>query len=130
MPYKLNVPEQSVIGSKRYKSASGRTECVEFVRQTSSAPQTATWRKGLRVLDASPGSIQRGTVIATFDESGHYPTDHLGKHAAIYLSHDSQKITVLDQFADQGEVRERPIWFHRPSTTRRSNNGDTFYVVE
>lgn len=53
-----------------------------------------------------------------------------GKHAAIYLRHDAVRMLVLDQWNDQGEVKERPIAFKRPNGTRRSNDGDTFYVIE
>ena len=66
----------------------------------------------------------------TFDSNGKYPTDALGKHAAIYLEHNTQCILVLDQWNDQGEVKQRPIWFNRPKGTKRSNDGDTFYVIE
>lgn len=72
----------------------------------------------------------RGTAIATFDSNGKYPTDGLGKHAAIYLEHNALRILVLDQWNDQGEVKQRPIWFNRPKGTKRSNDADTFYVIE
>lgn len=82
MPYHLSVAEHAVKGSKIYKNAAGHTECVEFVRQTTRAPHTTQWKPGIKVLTAAQGAIARGTVIAAFDESGHYPTDALGKHQA------------------------------------------------
>ena len=72
------------------------TECVEFVRQAAGAPPTIAWKRGALIMGALPGTIRRGTVIATFDDKGRYPIDGQGKHAAIYLSHDLIGIRVLD----------------------------------
>jgi hypothetical protein len=129
MPWVLQIA-----GKGRFVSADTmKTECVEFVRQTSRAPQTSEWRPGLRVMDARPGQIPPGTAIATFVD-GEYPTDALGRHAAIYLSHDQFAITVLDQWVPKtggrGEVKQRPIRFKVPGGTRRSNDGSCFYVIE
>jgi hypothetical protein len=128
--YKLRVAESAVLGAHKYANVQGHTECVEFVRQAAGAPATTAWRKGVKVSEAQIQAIPRGTAIATFDAAGRYPTDALGKHAAIYLTHDAIGIRVLDQWRDQGEVKERTIRFNRPKGTRRSNDGDTFYVIE
>ena len=130
MPYKLNVSEAQVLGKGKYQNEKGSTECVEFVRQAAGAPQTKSWKRGKKVEDAGLKDIERGTAIATFDDQGRYPTDALGQHAAIYLSHDKNRIVVLDQWRSQGEVKERSIWFNRPKGTKRSNDGSTFYVIE
>lgn len=130
MSYKLKVPERDVFGKGKYVNPSGNTECVEFVRQVTNAPGTTAWKIGTKISDAKPGEVLRGTVIATFDANKRYPVDGKGKHAAIYLQHDATRILVLDQWNDQGEVKQRPIAFKRPNGTRRSNDGDTFYVVE
>lgn len=116
-------------GRKKWVNAAGRTECVEFVRQATGAPPTGVWKAGVRVRDALPGTIAYGAAIATFVD-GHYPHDSLGQHAAIYLRHDAHGIRVLDQWNLQGEVRERTIRFEAPAGTRRSNDGDAFYVIE
>lgn len=130
MSYKLKVTEQSVFGKGLYVNAQGNTECVEFVRQATSAPQSTLWKKGIKVSEAKFGEIARGTAIATFDTNGNYPTDSLGRHAAIYLQHNDQNIVVLDQWNQQGEVKQRPIRFNRPKGTKRSNDANTFYVIE
>jgi hypothetical protein len=75
------------------------------------------------------GSIARGAAIATF-VGGKYPTDHLGKHAAIYLSHDKNSIQVLDQWNKQGAVKLRSIRFNNLPGTTRSDEGNWFYVIE
>jgi hypothetical protein len=124
------IAEANVFGKGKFKNAHGNTECVEFVRQATGAPQTGMWKRGLKVAGAKVGSIPRGTAIATFDDKGNYPNDGLGQHAAIYLRHDKGAIWVLDQWNDQGEVKERSIWFNRPKGTKRSNDGHTFYVIE
>ena len=130
MSYRLKVQEKDVFGKAKYINASENTECVEFVRQATDAPATTAWKQGKRIADAQPGDIARGTAIATFDDKGRYPTDNKGRHAAIYLEHNAQRILVLDQWNDQGEVKQRPIRFDRPEGTRRSNDADTFYVIE
>ena len=130
MSYILQVAETDVFGKGKYVSTQGNTECVEFVCQTTAAPQTSLWKRGKKVSEARFNEIPRGTVIATFDSNGKYPIDALGKHAAIYLGHNSQGILVLDQWNAQGEVKQRMIRFNRPAGTKRSNNADTFYVVE
>lgn len=130
MSYTPREYEQKVYGHHKYVNAQGNAECVEFVRQTTSAPHTTLWRKGLKVSEAQIGQIPRGTAIATFDDSGRYPTDQLGKHAAIYLGHDAQGITVLDQWKKQGEVKKRYIRFSNPTATSRSDMGNMFYVIE
>jgi hypothetical protein len=113
---------------KAYPNAKGNTECAEFVRQVTGAPQTAAWKKGSLVKTAIIGSILPGTAIATFDDAGKYPTDSKGRHAAIYVSHDVIGITVMDQWNAQGKVLKRVIRFGR--TGSRSNNGDCFYVID
>jgi hypothetical protein len=130
MPYKLMIDEKDVFGKGKFANAKGNTECVEFVRQGTGAPETSKWKKGLVVKGAPVGSIFRGTAIATFDDFGTYPTDNLGKHAAVYLLHTDTYIQVLDQWNSQGEVLQRVIWFDRSAGTSRSNDGNTFYVIE
>jgi hypothetical protein len=130
LSYRLLVAESEVFEPGKYANSKGNTECVEFVRQAAGAPQTAAWRKGVHVFEAKSGTIPRGTVIATFDSGGNYPSDGLGQHAAIYLEHSAERIVVLDQWKAQGRVLQRSIRFKRPKGTSRSNDADTFYVVE
>ena len=130
MSYLLKIEESSVFGKKKFANAKGNTECVEFVRQATDVPESPKWIRGRLVRSFKPGELKRGTAIATFDDNGKYPTDALGRHAAIYLGHGSEGIEVLDQWNAQGEVLKRPIRFNRPEKTKRSNDGDTFYVIE
>lgn len=130
MPYRLNILETAVQGVGKFKNAQGHTECAEFIRQATNAPGTPAWKQGRKVSDAKLGEILRGTAIATFDDVGRYPTDGLGRHAAIYLYHTQDGIYVLDQWNAQGEVKPRLIHFNKTKGTRRSNDGNTFYVIE
>ncbi|WP_137937982.1 BPSL0067 family protein [Chitinivorax sp. B] len=130
MPYMLQIAERDTFGDKKFVNKLGNTECVEFVVQATSAPTTPHWKQGIQIKEAKVGTIARGTAIATFDDTGHYPTDALGKHAAIYLSHNEHGIRVLDQWKSQGKVLERTIYFNKPKGTSRSNEGNTFYVIE
>jgi len=130
MSYQLNIDEKSVYGKKKFANSKGHTECVDFIRQATDAPGTPKWIRGRLIKSFKAGELQRGTAIATFDDNGKYPTDSLGRHAAIYLSHTNEGIEVLDQWNSQGEVLKRTIRFHRPEGTKRSNDADTFYVIE
>jgi hypothetical protein len=129
MPYKLQQAEADVLGEKQFINAKGDTECVEFVRQATGAPQTTFWKPGVHVVNAKVGTIPRGTAIATFDKDGKYPTDALGKHAAIYLSHDVEGIRVLDQWNKQGKVLPRTIHINRPDFPR-INSAKQYFVIE
>jgi hypothetical protein len=51
---------------------------------------TTQWRKG--ALVKGHRNLAAGTVIATFNESGHYQG-----HAAIYESQTTTGINVIDQ---------------------------------
>jgi hypothetical protein len=135
----MNISETSIYGPGKFKDESGNTECVAFVRQATGIGPTLTWKKGKKIIDTPIGGIKRYTAIATFDSNGKYPTDGKGRHAAIYLSHDPIKkiIYVLDQFNAQGMVRKRPIRFWENKNElrsgqiyRRSNDSDTFFVIE
>jgi len=139
MSYVLKQAEKDVLGEDKYIDKSGNTECVVFVQKVAGTPSTKDWKPGIRVADAKPGSIRRGTAIATFDKNGKYPTDLDGKHAAIYLGRNSFGIQVLDQWKGKGEkgkegelpgVSERTIHFNRPTKRHRSNRAETFYVIE
>jgi hypothetical protein len=130
MSYRLNISEADCLGKGKFQNKKGATECAVFIQQATDAGATEDWEKGVKVADAKPGEITRGTAIATFDDKGQYPKDDLGKHAAIYLHHTKDNIQVLDQWKSQGEVLPRAIWFNRPEGTRRSNDADTFYVIE
>jgi len=130
MSYTLKIAEAKVFGKGIFVNANGNTECVEFIRQSTNAPLTSLWKKGKKVSEAKFGEIPRGTAIATFDSQGKYPTDALGKHAAIYIEHNNLHILVLDQWNDQGEVKKRNIRFGRPKGTKRSNDADVYYVIE
>lgn len=130
MPYAMRSQQASVLFPGKYKSPDGRTECVAFVRQETSAPPTYLWHRGLHVQSSSIGAIVSGTTIATFDSGGKYPTDTLGKHAATYLGHSAAGIDVLDQWARQGSVKRRTIRFSNNGASSRSDQGETFYVIE
>ena len=138
MPYTLKIPEKDVTGEDKFINASGETQCVIFVQQAAKTPLTKEWRPGIHIMTSKPGEIDRGTAIATFDEHGRYPTKG-DKHAAIYLSHNSMGIRVLDQWATKGKkgiphevpgVSDRTIHANKPKNTRLSNRAEMFYVIE
>lgn len=133
MPYKLKLAEDAVLDKGQFVNAQGNTECVEFVRRVTCALHTTLWYPGVHVITAKLGSIPRGTAIATFDapfeKNGKYPTDALGKHAAIYLSHNVEGIRVLDQWNDQGRVLPRTIYINKPDVPR-INSAKQYFVIE
>ena len=114
-----------------YINESGHTECVIFVQKAAKVPRTTQWIAGLRLKDAKPGDITPGTAIATFNDQGKYPTEGSGRqHAAIYLSHTSVSIHVLEQYNKRKTVKDRYISFNNPQRSDRSNNANTYYVIE
>ena len=129
MSYQLNAAIKDLSEKGKFANAAGNTECVEFVRQACGAPKTTLWQKGVNVMDAAPGTISRGTAIATFDEHGSYPTDTKGKHAAVYLGHSPKGIDVLDQWNAQGQVLERVI-YSKKQKFPRVNSAQNYYVIE
>lgn len=129
MRYVLKIQEEDVLGLDWNAGNRGEAGSTAFVRQVTGAPPAVLWRQGRRVADAKLGDIQRGTAIATFVD-GRYPADARGRHAAIYLAHDAQKILVLDQANQAGTVKPRAIWFRRASGTLRGDDAGTFHVIE
>eukprot|EP01118_Nematostelium_gracile_P000498 TRINITY_DN10564_c0_g1_i4.p1 TRINITY_DN10564_c0_g1~~TRINITY_DN10564_c0_g1_i4.p1 ORF type:complete len:136 (-),score=27.71 TRINITY_DN10564_c0_g1_i4:64-471(-) len=95
-------------------------ECVALVKHACKAPQTSKWNKGDLVKGNSP---KEGTGIATFEGPG---ASYQG-HAAIYLSQDSNRIKVIDQWKGHA-ASERVIRFG--GTNGVSNDGNKFYVIE
>jgi len=130
MAFKSTVTEFASFQADQYTNSNNETQCVEFVKQTTNLKSTTTgsWKAGKRVLDCDPGTVPKYTAIATFDDSGKYPTDKKGKHAAVYLSHNSNSITVLDQSKDSTTVKQRTIL--SKDSNSRSNDARTFYIIE
>ena len=116
-----------VDGSADYSNDKGNHECVVLVQKTAGVPNTGKWSKGIKVMDAAAGVIKVGTVIATFDIDGKYPTDR--RHAALYESHDKSGINVIDQWNKQGKALRRKIGLKKDKT-RNVNDADWYYVVE
>ena len=127
MSYVSKVKMDDLNGSADYKNDKGNHECVVLVQQTTGAPSTSTWSKGIKVMDAKAGEINVGTVIATFDDTGKYPKD--SRHAAIYESHDKSGINVIDQWNKQAKAARRKIR-SKNGLTRDVNDADWYYVVE
>lgn len=106
----------------------GNGQCVAFVQQASSAPNTALWTRG---GIARGTALPAGTAIATFDANGVYTNSTDGtSHAAIYVSHDAIGILVWDQWVGQ-PVHQRTIRFQGGAPgVKPVNDGDAFYVIE
>ena len=105
----------------------GSGQCVEFVREAASAPQTSLWKKGEKVKGSV--TLRKGTAIATFDKDGKYANKVTGNHAAIYLIQDNNGLWVYDQWVSQGAVKKRYIGF-RGGKGSPSNDGDAFSVID
>lgn len=114
-------------GSTSYPNEKGNFECVALVQKTAGVPNTATWKQGKKVLDCLAGEIQTGTVISTFDENGKYPLTE--RHAAIYESHDSSGIKVVDQWNNQAMAKRRRIRL-KNLPARNINDAKWYYIVQ
>ncbi|GAB3435515.1 BPSL0067 family protein [Massilia solisilvae] len=127
------------INPRKFENTSvGSGQCVAFVQAATQVGPTRFWKRGALVRGAN---LAVGTVIATFDEEGHYANDTSGKsHAAIYLGQTAAGIIVLDQWMETRRapggvvartahpVSERTISFL--AKTRAVNDGRNYYVVE
>jgi hypothetical protein len=133
MTYIIDV--EKIATDKGYDEGLG-TQCVALVKKappaasSSNPPQSTLWRPGIWVHGAQPGTIKKGTVIATFLVNKYPLTDP--RHAAVYISHNDKGITVIDQWV--GATGSTPA-DHRPLTfrgieNRSVDNGDLYYVVE
>jgi hypothetical protein len=99
-------------------------QCVSYVKKVCPfLPSTANWHKGAQVRDNT--SITPGTVIATFNASGHYHG-----HAAIYVSQNDLGIKVYDQYVTPPSPKAVGPRLLRWGAYGNSNNGNNFYVVE
>ena len=127
MSYTSKFNLDDLDGSADYKNDKGNHECVVLVQKTAGLPNTGSWTKGIKVIDAAASYIKAGTVIATFDKDGNYPSD--SRHAAIYESHDKAGINVIDQWNKQGKALRRKISLKK-GLTRNVNDADWYYVVE
>lgn len=119
----------------------GNGDCVELVQKFTKVGWTGKWRPWVRVLDA--GFVRVGTVIATFDKQGRYPSNAAGNHAAFFVgmgplnskTGQPSYIVVMDQWKVKRDVHERKIYARGKSKAEGniyddSDNADMFYVVE
>lgn len=126
MSFYLKDSESKLEGNSDYKNSEGKHECAIFVQQASRLPNSTLWKKGLNVF-GNGDKILRGTAIATFGADGNYNGNPKGKHAAIYISQNSQGIVVYDQWNNQGKVKKRTI---RKNGSKFVDIADNFYVIE
>lgn len=129
MSFTLNT-NSALEGNATFKNEKGNHECVVFIQKATGATNTASWKKGINVMDAKLGSIPAGTAIATFDSTGKYPVEAGKRHAAVYLSHSKDGIRVYDQWNGQGMVKARTI--HSDLKLMRSyvNRAENYFVIE
>ncbi len=99
-------------------------QCVSYVKTVCPGlPPTAQWRKGAAAKGLR--DLLPGTVIATFNDSGHYEG-----HAAIYVSQNAQGLNVYDQWMTPPTPKAVGPRLLRFGAAARSNNGDLFHVVD
>lgn len=131
MPFIIDVGRVKLNEENAYKNAFG-AQCAALVQlapvvRGNSVPLTRYWRRGTKVKDLTAAQIEKGTVIATFDQNGRYPTTE--RHTAIYISHDLTGITVIDQWTSKPYASERTLKY-KGGSTRKVNDGDWYWLVE
>ncbi len=119
MPYIAATPE-AFLGQY-----AGTGSCVALVQLAAHAPHHTSWKQGPSVLSAK--QLKRGTIIATF-VGGRYPDKAHGNHAAIYLSHNSHGIKVIDQW--KGQVAHVRVIRFKGGHGSASNDGSAYSVVQ
>lgn len=128
MYYRATTDLKDLEDNPTYKNTEGKHECVALVQKITNAPHTTKWRMGRKVMDAGPGEIPSGTVIATFDgNSKSYPSTQM--HAAIYVTHNHEGIVVYDQWNSQGRSKKRTIRL-KNLPKRHVDDASYYYVVE
>ena len=104
----------------------GNGTCVSLIKHCSNAPDTRYWSEGSKVLSLPSGSIQPGSVIATF-KNGKYP-NVTGYHAAIYISHNENGIWVWDQW--YGKAVHKRLIRTRTDNAPASNSAQAYSLVK
>jgi hypothetical protein len=105
MPFVLPKPEDHV--GESYENAKGNTECVEFAKAVIHGlptPAKDRWKSGLPLV-GNESSLIIGTLIATFDANGNYPSQSTGNHAAFFVRKDHDMLVVVDQYKGSGGVK-------------------------
>ena len=118
-------------GGQAYTSYLGQSvgsgQCVALVQAASNVGQTSTWVTGTSVTS---GSLQPGTVIATFGSDGQYQNIPGQSHAAIFLGYQKDAsgnitgIQVQDQWSGHA-CGVRTIAFGQGT----AESGENFKVV-
>jgi hypothetical protein len=106
--------------------AVGSGHCVAFVQAAAGVPNTARWRRGIKVK----GSDSRpGTAIATFSHDGRYENKTDGSsHAAILIAEQPGGLQVWDQW--RGHLVQQRVIRYKGGQGTANNDGDMFHVIE
>lgn len=131
MPFVVDTSKVKLNEENAYTNNWG-AQCVALVQNVpviggGSVPRTSDWRKGKYVKELKAAEISNGTIIATFDENGKYPST--ARHAAIYINHDEKGITVYDQWASRPKVLQR-VLLYKGGENRQVDDGDYYWIVE
>ncbi|MBS9775109.1 BPSL0067 family protein [Candidatus Gracilibacteria bacterium] len=106
-------------------------QCVSFVKAiTQNGDHTKYWGQGKRV--SKYVSLKKGTIIATFDSTGHYGnvpgTSY--RHTGMVLSQNSNGITLLDQNWDTKGTKSAVGTHFLPYKGKHVNGASNYHVVE
>jgi hypothetical protein len=131
MPYIANMRRAKDLVNANQLVGNG--QCVTFVHTVVTIPPASLWRRGPPVKGQL--AIPSGTIIATFDENGHYGNHTNGtSHTAIYLRETPNGIVVLDQWKGQTALRDHPpqqrIIYFRNGYGKKVDDATQYYVVQ
>ncbi|CAL6051731.1 BPSL0067_family protein [Hexamita inflata] len=102
-------------------------ECVALVKPWIPGKTTKKWSRSDQVKG---NYVSEGTCIASFQYSSSkrfFYDGAIGGHAAVFVSQNSQGITVYDQWRTQ-PCHKRVIRFQGDGS--KQNDGNEFYVIE
>ncbi|HEY1012697.1 MAG TPA: BPSL0067 family protein [Herpetosiphonaceae bacterium] len=99
-------------GARRGDLVVGSGQCVALAQNHVNVGSTKDWKPGAKLTDG--GELTPGTVIATFNEDGKYPSKPTGNHAAIFKEYERNAkgevtgIVVYEQWGGQ-TVRQKTL---------------------
>lgn len=137
------VPDvRKLAGKALLLNASGKSQCVELVKQLAHAPSTQpeNWKKGTALTPEYIPSLALGTPIATgWNAHNFYPNGATGQHAGLYAGTVTDKsgtiigFDIIEQYVGAPSIILRTVYFDRKAHKKAEaylNNGRDYATIQ